>query len=369
MKYAAKEKKKAKEVENKASITTNNVFISCPWIPSGLPSKVVTPTAINIGKSKLLGIRSVMSWPSLFRNLLSSVKITLMFLRTKAGIPINRQPITIKPMPGYNLAPSAATTRPRGNARPKTRFQKLSLFILASMKPSLGVLALLPRSIEGAAAASRGNLVMPLLFEFCSFKFLKSCIRTLLHFGFKLYSLIVPKFFSGCKGISLIVALIISFSGHVAFGARISGTTEEKLVKYITYVEKQNNIPSGLLLAIASVESGLKPFALNIDGKAAFSRSYMEAMMLAQEALKSGVTNIDLGVMQVNYRWHNDQFYNFEEMLHPKSNIKYAVKLLAQLYKQHGSWHKAVRYYHSATPEHHRKYSRKIAQQWLKSEV
>jgi hypothetical protein len=46
--------------------------------------------------------------------------------------------------------------------------------------------------------------VMPLLFEFCSFKFLKSCIRTLLHFGFKLYSLIVPKFFSGCKGISLI---------------------------------------------------------------------------------------------------------------------------------------------------------------------
>lgn len=169
-----------------------------------------------------------------------------------------------------------------------------------------------------------------------------------------------------CKGISLIAAIIIGFASNVAFGAGVSGSFEVKLKNYIAYVEKQNNIPSGLLLSIASVESGLKPFAMNVNGKAIFPKSYNEAVRVAKEALAVGATNIDLGVMQVNYRWHNEQFSSLEAMLHPKTNIKYAGALLAGLYKQHGSWHKAVRFYHSARPEYHLKYSRKIVQQWLK---
>lgn len=84
--------------------------------------------------------------------------------------------------------------------------------------------------------------------------------------------------------------------------------------------------------------------------------------------LAKGNNNIDVGVMQVNLRWHGDKFASLEEKLQPLENIDYAAKLLCDLKKRYGSWHKAVRYYHSASPAHHKKYSRKVLLSWLKYE-
>jgi soluble lytic murein transglycosylase-like protein len=42
---------------------------------------------------------------------------------------------------------------------------------------------------------------------------------------------------------------------------------KNELKRLIAVQEEQNNIPSGLLLAIAMVESGSEPYALNIQGK------------------------------------------------------------------------------------------------------
>lgn len=102
----------------------------------------------------------------------------------------------------------------------------------------------------------------------------------------------------------------------------------QQLKEYINYVEKQNNIPRGLLLAIANIESGLKPFALNIEGRAVFPQTYEEAVTLVKEAIETGITHIDLGVTQLNYRWHNENFVNTGDMIDPKTNIEYAGKLL-----------------------------------------
>ena len=66
------------------------------------------------------------------------------------------------------------------------------------------------------------------------------------------------------------------------------------------------------------------------------------------------------------HRWHGREFTNIEVMLEVNNNVEYAAKLLSSLYKEHGSWHKATRLYHSATPEHHKKYSKKIIIAWLK---
>ena len=84
-----------------------------------------------------------------------------------------------------------------------------------------------------------------------------------------------------------------------------------------------------------------------------------------KNALNQGVTNIDVGIAQINYRWHKDNFKNIEEMLNPATNIEYAAKLLSSLFKQHGTWHKAIRHYHSANPNHHKQYSRKVVIAWL----
>ena len=102
-----------------------------------------------------------------------------------------------------------------------------------------------------------------------------------------------------------------------------------------------------------------------IAGKAVIATSKQEAVAVARHHLDQGRSNIDLGVMQLNFYWHGKHFENIEEMLTPSSNINYGAKFLSDLYRQHGSWQKAVRYYHSSSPEHYRQYSRKVLISWL----
>ena len=139
----------------------------------------------------------------------------------------------------------------------------------------------------------------------------------------------------------------------------------EDLQQLITVAEQDYNIPRGLLTAIARVESGFKPYALNISGKTVVVSSKAEGKAIIEQHLQQSYENIDVGIMQVNYHWHRKNFATLEEMLIPRLNIEYAAKLLSSLYKQYGSWSKAVRYYHSANPEHHIKYSRKVLISWL----
>ena len=141
--------------------------------------------------------------------------------------------------------------------------------------------------------------------------------------------------------------------------------SSQQISSLISKAEKENQIPSGLLAAIAKVESNTKAYALNINGNAVLNKSLEEASGLVKKKLDSGLRNIDVGVMQLNYRWHGYKFNNVTQMLVPENNIKYAASLLKSLKVKHGSWHKAIRYYHSAKPEHHRKYSRKVVAYWL----
>ncbi len=120
-----------------------------------------------------------------------------------------------------------------------------------------------------------------------------------------------------------------------------------------------------MLLAICKTESNISPYAINIKGKPIFASTLQEALSTVKGALARGITNIDLGVAQINYRWHKEHFRSVEKMLDPKVNIQYAGSLLSSLFKQHGTWHKAIRYYHSANSEHHRKYSKKVVTAWI----
>lgn len=119
--------------------------------------------------------------------------------------------------------------------------------------------------------------------------------------------------------------------------------------------------------SIARVESSLNPYALNISGKTIMASSKQQALKIINTAINKGQSNIDIGPLQLNYYWHAKHFASLEEMLSPKHNIEYAARLLSDLYKQHQSWQKAVRFYHSAISQHHRKYSRKVLIAWLNS--
>lgn len=161
------------------------------------------------------------------------------------------------------------------------------------------------------------------------------------------------------KKLCLIIAYLILTSNSV-FASNL------RLELLIEKTERRYLIPAGLLSAIAKIESGTKAHALNIGGKALFASNDVEAIEYIEKARVAGVKNIDVGVMQLNYRWHGEYFANIQEMLEPQKNIEYAAIFLMRLKKRHGSWYNAIKYYHSSEPERQYTYSSKVVKEWGK---
>ena len=177
---------------------------------------------------------------------------------------------------------------------------------------------------------------------------------------YQIISFILSKFRDMHKTIRLLLAILLANFSFISCFA-------QDLDELIDKTEQNYSIPSGLLKSIASVESGNKPYALNISGKTIFVSSKEEAVKIVRLYQDEGVTNIDLGLAQINLHWHGKHFSSISEMLEPKHNLEYAAKFLSKLYRKHGSWNKAVRHYHSANPQYHIKYSRKVLISWLGS--
>jgi hypothetical protein len=131
----------------------------------------------------------------------------------------------------------------------------------------------------------------------------------------------------------------------------------------------ETGVPYDVLMAIALTETGqsrdgvLEPWAWAVhhDGKGHWLATKAEAVALAETALQSGATNIDLGCFQLNIRWHAGAFSSADDMLEPAQNARYAAGFLADLYQESGDWTRAAGAYHSRDPENAEAYRLKFA--------
>lgn len=128
-------------------------------------------------------------------------------------------------------------------------------------------------------------------------------------------------------------------------------------------------LPTKLLPAIARTESGRGqgklgrrawPWTLNVQGKGYYFDTREQALAKLKKVIASGVRNVDVGCMQVNYRWHGKEFSSVEEMMDPVANTKYAALFMSRLKTRTGSWNKATQYYHSQDPKRGKYYLGKV---------
>ena len=128
-------------------------------------------------------------------------------------------------------------------------------------------------------------------------------------------------------------------------------------------------LPDGLLPAIALVESGRGdgnggiapwPWTLNQGGKGMYFDTRDEALAYLKQAVASGVTNIDVGCMQLNWKWHAAGFASPEDMIDPTQNTRYAARFMTELQNRLGSWDVAAAAYHSTDPDRGRNYLEKV---------
>ncbi|WP_193371175.1 transglycosylase SLT domain-containing protein [Pelagibius marinus] len=119
--------------------------------------------------------------------------------------------------------------------------------------------------------------------------------------------------------------------------------------------------PHSILQAIGTVESSGHPWAVNDAGRSYVFNSRAEAFAFLQERIEQGRRNLDIGCLQVNWRWHGDQLGSPEAALDPVSNALYAASYLRSLYDALGSWSAAVGAYHSRSPDRAEGYRCRVA--------
>ncbi len=152
---------------------------------------------------------------------------------------------------------------------------------------------------------------------------------------------------------------------------QVKSKSFNKCAEAINKIENKYNIPNKLLRAISLTESGRTidkkfiawPWSVNVSGKSHYFSDKASTLLFLQKKVKYQ-KNIDIGCMQINFKFHNEQFKDLNTMLDPINNIDWAAKYLKKLYKRHKSWNVAISRYHSSNPERMKIYLEKVKKNW-----
>lgn len=170
------------------------------------------------------------------------------------------------------------------------------------------------------------------------------------------------------KRITLAAAATVLALG---FGnSALAGVCEDQTV----YQERANGIPAHLLTAIARVESGRYDAATgkvqawpwtvtSPEGDVKYETKW-QAIEAVNDLQRRGVTNIDVGCMQINLGHHPNAFTSLNVAFEPAYNVAYAAGLLLSHYRSSGDWRLAAAHYHSTDPDVYGRYLAKVEDVW-----
>ena len=140
--------------------------------------------------------------------------------------------------------------------------------------------------------------------------------------------------------------------------------------------EASRALPSNLLTAISYAEAGkwdpekqaiiAWPWTVTSGGRGRFFPNKQSAVEHVRSLQDKGVSNIDVGCLQVNLHYHPDAFANLEAAFDPTTNALYAAQFLKRLHRDNKSWAEAIRRYHSATPSRGEPYRARVLNFWHK---
>ena len=143
--------------------------------------------------------------------------------------------------------------------------------------------------------------------------------------------------------------------------------------KVIETIEDLTDIPKNLLLSIGKSESGrilknnkhvIWPWTVNHAGKSLFFDTKKQMKKYVLENVEKKDFNLDVGCMQINLKWHKNNFKKISDMFAVEPNVSYAASFLLQLKNKHGSWDKAIKHHHSSDPKKNKPYLIKVKHFW-----
>ncbi len=164
----------------------------------------------------------------------------------------------------------------------------------------------------------------------------------------------------------IIQNIIVTFLTFILDADPLAAHTPAICQNHINFEEKSRGIEAGLLEAIATIESKLNPYSVNVQGRSYQFRTLQSAAAFVRDRINEGIQNISVGPMQLHVPSHRRYFKSIEDMIDPYKNITYAAKLFKKLKSQYGSCEKAVKYYHSANPCANETYKNRVFGAWAR---
>ena len=168
--------------------------------------------------------------------------------------------------------------------------------------------------------------------------------------------------------------IFISFFLFIIKDTYASNSNKNKSCeKVIETIEDLTDIPKNLLLSIGKSESGrilknnkhvIWPWTVNHAGKSLFFDTKNQMKKYVLKYVKKQDYNLDVGCMQINLKWHKNNFKKISDMFAVEPNVSYAASFLLQLKNKHGSWDKAIKHYHSSDPKKNKPYLIKVKHFW-----
>lgn len=141
---------------------------------------------------------------------------------------------------------------------------------------------------------------------------------------------------------------------------------QESCVTHAVEAEQKLNIPSGLLVAIALVESGQdglpQPFAMSLQGRPYFARNVADAARKLRDHRGQFRSDTYVGCMQLSLSSHRGQFQPVERIVDPRENVYYAGRLLVRFHGEEGNWKTALARYNGGSNKRASAYVCKIWQ-------
>ena len=163
-------------------------------------------------------------------------------------------------------------------------------------------------------------------------------------------------------------------AGAAANWYQVFDKTNEICLRETSAQERTKAIPQGLLGALSLAETGrwnattqasfAWPWTVTAEGQGRYFPTKAEAIAAVGALQGRGVSNIDVGCMQINLIHHADAFASLEDAFDPAKNVGYGSDFLKRQYQALGTWNDAVGRYHSATPSLAAAYRKKVAIYW-----
>lgn len=163
----------------------------------------------------------------------------------------------------------------------------------------------------------------------------------------------------------------------LAIGGAVNATAlaAERVPAAYRHIAAQYGIPADLFYAVAVTESGKSirggsdqrpwPWTLNIAGEGRFFATRVEAWRALDASLNAGEDQVDVGLMQINWRYHQTLLGNSWLALEPYRNLRLAAEILAACYRARADWWASVGCYHApGDAQRARRYRNRVLAHW-----